>query len=959
MAADTAGNPITLTLNGKKHSFTVPPSTLLVELIREHADLTGTHVGCDTSQCGACTVHVNGQAVKSCTMFAGQADGAEVTTVEGLANDGDLHPMQKAFRDCHGLQCGYCTPGMIMSGIDILRRFPDADEDTIREQLEGNLCRCTGYQNIVAAIQRAGAEMRGQPMPPLDRADTGVGKPAARKEDQRFITGAGRYTDDIDLPGQLYAAFVRSPHAHARLKSIDTEEAEAADGVVKVLTGADYAAAGLGGLPCGWMIHDPDGNPMKSPNRPALAKDTVRYVGEPFAVVIAETKRQAKDAAELVMADFEELDAVTATAAAKGGPALHEEAPDNVSFVWEFGDRAKTDDGFAKAAHVSKLSIENNRLIPNAIEPRAAIGDYNRGTGELTLYVTSQNPHVHRLILSAFVGLMPEHHLRVISPDVGGGFGSKIFIYPEETCCAWASKQLGRPVKWTAERGEAFLTDAHGRDHVTDAELALDADGRFLGLRVHTTANLGAYLSTFSSAIPTYMYGTLLAGQYITPAIDVTVTGVFSNTAPVDAYRGAGRPEATYLVERMAEQAARDLGIDPGELRRRNFIPKDAFPYETPVALTYDDGDYQTSFEKAQDIADVAGFPARRDEARARGRLRGLGYSCYIEACGLAPSRMAGQLGAGVGLFESGEIKVNPTGTVTVFTGTHSHGQGHETTFSQIVAEKFGIPYDNVELVHGDTGRLHFGLGTYGSRSLAVGGSAIVKAADKVIEKGRKIAAYQFGAELDEVEFEDGQFRARNSNQVKSFAEIAFAAYVPHDYPLEELEPGLAETAFYDPSNFTYPAGSYVCEIEVDPDTGVVEIVNFVAVDDFGRVINPMIVEGQVHGGLAQGIGQALLEGCRYDEESGQLLTGSYMDYTMPRADDLPNFKLDLIETLCTHNPLGAKGCGEAGAIGAPAAVINALTDALGVDDIAMPATPNVVWDALQSAAKPLAEAAE
>jgi carbon-monoxide dehydrogenase large subunit len=515
----------------------------------------------------------------------------------------------------------------------------------------------------------------------------------------------------------------------------------------------------------------------------------------------------------------------------------------------------------------------------------------------------------------------------------------------------WAAKRVNRPIKWTAERSESFLADAHGRDHVTRAELALDKDGKFLAMRVHTTAAMGAYLSTFASCIPTILYATLLAGQYTTPVIYCEVTAVFTNTAPVDAYRGAGRPEATYVVERLVHTAAAEMGIAQDEIRRRNFIRK--FPYQTPVALLYDTGGYDACLDEAMKIADVKGFAARKADATKRGKLRGLGYSSYIEACGIAPSNIAGALGARAGLYEAGEVRVNPTGGVTVFTGSHSHGQGHETTFSQVVASRLGIPIENVEVVHGDTGRIPFGMGTYGSRSLAVGGTAIVKALDKIVAKGKKIAAHLLEAAEADIEFKDGKFTVAGTDRSKAFGEVALAAYVPHNYPLANLEPGLDETAFYDPTNFTFPAGTHICEVEVDPDTGAVQIVNFSACDDFGNIINPMIVEGQVHGGLAQGIGQALLEACVYDKDSGQLLTGSYMDYAMPRADDLPSFKVATKVTPCTHNPLGAKGCGEAGAIGAPAALMNAVHDALsavGVKSMDMPASPHRVWSAIRAA---------
>jgi carbon-monoxide dehydrogenase large subunit len=775
-----------------------------------------------------------------------------------------------------------------------------------------------------------------------------IGTAVKRREDYRFLTGSGTYTDDVKLDRQTYAVFVRSPHAHAKILSIDTSKAKQAPGVVAVFTGQDTANAQINGLPCGWLITDVDGQPMKEPPHPVLAPDKVRYVGDHVAVVIAETYLQAKDAAELVEVNYETLPAVVdvADALKPGAPALHDAAPNNTCYVWAIGDKGAADKAFASAHHVTRLEFVNNRLIPNAIEPRAALASYNRSDDGYTLYVSNQNPHVERLLMTAFVLGLPEHKVRVIAPDVGGGFGSKIYLYAEDVVVTWASKQVNRPVKWTADRSEAFLSDAHGRDHVTVAELAMDKDGKFLGMRVHTTAAMGAYLSTFASCIPTILYATLLAGQYTTPVIYCEVTAVFTNTAPVDAYRGAGRPEATYVVERLVETAARDMKLDPAEIRRRNFITQ--FPYQTPVALLYDTGNYGQTLDSAMKMADVAGFPARKAEAAKRGKLRGLGYSCYIEACGIAPSAVAGSLGARAGLFEAGEVRVHPTGKVTVFTGSHSHGQGHETTFAQVVASRLGIPADDVDIVHGDTGRVLFGMGTYGSRSLAVGGTAIIRAVDKVVAKGKKIAAHLMEAADTDVEFAEGVFKVAGTDKQVPFAQVALTAYVPHNYPHDKLEPGLNENAFYDPTNFTFPAGSHICEIEIDRDTGATRIVSFTAVDDFGNVVNPMIVEGQVHGGLAQGIGQALLESCRYDKDTGQLVTGSFLDYCLPRSDDLPSFKVGTEVTACTHNPLGVKGCGEAGAIGAPAAVINAITDALGVRDIEMPATPERIWRAIQ-----------
>ncbi len=785
-------------------------------------------------------------------------------------------------------------------------------------------------------------------------AENGIGAAVRRKEDYRFITGKGLYTDDINRPNQVYAYFVRSPFAHARIKGLDASAALATPGVVAVLTGADMAADGVGSLPCGWGVNNKDGSPMSEPGHPPLATDTVHHVGDQVAVVVATSRAIAKDAAELIEVDYEELPAVATLedASADDAPLVWPDAPGNVCFDWEIGDKAATDAAFEQATQVASIDVVNNRLVANAMEPRSAIGEYDAGKDEYTLYTTSQNPHVIRLLMGAFVLGIPEHKLRVIAPDVGGGFGSKIFHYAEEAIMTWASKKLERPIKWTAERSESFISDAHGRDHISHAELAMDDDGMFLGLRVSTRANLGAYLSTFAPSVPTYLYATLLAGQYKTPAIYAEVKGMFTNTVPVDAYRGAGRPEASYLLERLVDRAAKVAGLDPIEIRRRNFIKPEDFPYQTPVALEYDTGDYEAAVDQALELSDYDNFESRKKASAERGKLRGIGVSTYIEACGIAPSNVAGALGARAGLYEAGTVRVNPTGSVTVLTGSHSHGQGHETTFAQLVTEALGVDFDAVEIVHGDTGKVPFGMGTYGSRSAAVGGVALVNALEKIRAKARKIAAHLLEASADDIEFKDGQLTVVGTDRSVAFGDVAMAAYVPHNYPLDELEPGLEETAFYDPKNFTFPAGCHICEVEVDPDTGIVDVVSFTAADDFGHIINPMIVEGQVHGGVTQGIGQALYENCVYDE-SGQLLSGSLMDYCLPKADNVPDFAVTTNVTPCTHNVLGVKGCGEAGAIGAPPAVINAVVNALAdfnVDDIALPATPERVWQAIQAA---------
>jgi carbon-monoxide dehydrogenase large subunit len=781
----------------------------------------------------------------------------------------------------------------------------------------------------------------------------GIGASVRRKEDQRFLNGRGNYTDDINRPGQTYASIERSDRPHARIISIDTAAAKAAPGVLAVFTGADMAAEEIGGLPCGWQIHNKDGTPMAEPAHPVLAVGKVRHVGDPIAVVIAETRQQAKDAAELLAIELEDLPAVAGVrdAIAPGASLVHDDAPGNVCYDWHIGDKAMVDAAFSGAHKVVRLDLLNNRLIPNAMEPRAAVGEFDVNSGDYTLYTTSQNPHVIRLLMGAFVLHIPENKLRVVAPDVGGGFGSKIYHYAEEAIVTWASAKVRRPVKWTAERTESFVSDAHGRDHDSVAEMAVDAQGHFLALRVNTLCNMGAYLSTFAPCVPTYLYATLLAGVYKTPAIYCEVKAVFTNTVPVDAYRGAGRPEATFLIERLVDAVAKDTGIDKIELRRKNFIPSDAFPYQTPVALQYDSGDYTATLNAALQTADYAGFEARRTAAAARGKLRGIGVSTYLEACGIAPSAVVGSLGARAGLYEVANIRVHPTGSVTVFTGTHSHGQGHETTLAQLVCEQLGVPMSQVEVVHGDTAKIPFGMGTYGSRSLAVGGTAMVKAMDKIIAKGKKIAAHLMEASVEDIEFKNNVFSVAGTDKTKTLTDISLAAYVPHNYPIEELEPGLDETAFYDPKNFTFPGGCHIAEVEIDPETGVTTVINFCAVDDVGRVINPMIVEGQIQGGVAQGIGQALLEAAIYDS-AGQLLSGSMMDYTMPRADNLPNISVGTEITLCTHNPLGVKGCGEVGAIGSPPAIINALVDALkeyGVRHINMPATPQKIWSILQA----------
>jgi aerobic carbon-monoxide dehydrogenase large subunit len=789
--------------------------------------------------------------------------------------------------------------------------------------------------------------------------EDGIGVPVRRREDRRFLTGRGRYVHDIVRPGQLHAVFLRSQHAHAEILAIDKTEAMASHGVAAIFTGADVATDKLNSVPCAWGIVGKDGAPMKEPPHPLLAQGKVRHVGDPVAMVIADSVEAARSAAERIAVDYRILPAVTevVAAGAPGAPQLYDDVPVNLCCDWAIGDAAATDAAFAKAHHIAKIDLINNRLAPNAMESRAALAEYEPATGDYTLYTSTQLPHVARVLIGVLMLGIPERKLRVVAPDVGGGFGSKQVVYAEEALLTWAARKLERPVKWVADRSESFQSDAQGRDHVTHAELALDRDGKFLGLRVSTLANIGGYVSTFGPNIPTNLYGPLLAGVYTTPAIYCEVKVVFTNTVPTDAYRGAGRPEATFVLERLVDVAARDLGIDRVEIRRRNFIPRDAFPYQTPVMLQYDSGDHAVTLTKALEISRWSGFPARREEATARGKLRGIGIVTYIEACGLAPSRIARQLGARGGLFESASVRVNPSGDITVFTGSHSHGQGHETVFAQLVGDMLGVPSSLVEIVHGDTARSPFGLGTYGSRSAAVGGAAIAKALGKIIDKGRAIAGYLLEASEQDIEFAAGKFTVSGTDRSMTFGEIAGAAYFPPDgFPLDILEPGLEETAFFDPVNFTFPGGCHVAEVEIDPETGELALVAYTAVDDVGVVLNPMIVEGQIHGGVVQGAGQALGENCVYDPASGQLLTGSFMDYRMPRADDLPQFAVSTQSTRCRHNPLGVKGCGETGTIASPATVMNAVVDALspyGITHLDMPATPQRIWHAIRAAHEP------
>ncbi|GAB5467513.1 MAG: xanthine dehydrogenase family protein molybdopterin-binding subunit [Rhodospirillales bacterium] len=783
-----------------------------------------------------------------------------------------------------------------------------------------------------------------------------IGKPLRRKEDARFLTGKGNYVADIaaKLFGVADLVVLRSPHAKARIRSIDTAKAEAAEGVLTVITAAQLRAEGIGGLPCGWPVQSSDGTEMAAPAHPVLVEDYVLHVGDPIVAIVAETKAQAEDAAELIEIDYEVEASQTDLASCldDGVPTVHPGRDDNLCFDWELGQRGAVDAKLESAAHRVALDLVQNRINATPMETRGAIGLYDQAQDDYTLYSSNQNPHPLRVMVAASTLKIPEEKLRVIAPDVGGGFGMKIYHYHEEALVLIAARRTGRPVRWIASRSEAFQADTFARDHVTRVTLGLDADAKFVALKVETVANMGAYLSTFGPSIPTFFYGNPFPGPYALQDVFVNVRGAFTNTTPVDAYRGAGRPECTYVLERIVEKAALELGLDPFEIRRRNLIAADQIPYKTPFLWTYDSGDLPALLEESLARLDRDGFAARKAASEARGKLRGLGISYYMEACGMGPSEMVIQAGCGGGQFEVASVRVSPTGGITVLTGSHSHGQGHETAFAQLVAEETGIDPAGIAIVHGDTAKVPYGIGTYGSRSLAVGGSALVGSTRKVVAKMKVIAAHMLGGAPEDVTLEEGIFHLLPGNATVSFAEVAGRAYAPADYP-DDLEPGLEEITYYDPEAFTFPYGCHLVEVEVDPDTGDVQVQRYLAVDDFGRLVNPLIVAGQIHGGAAQGIGQAAMEVCRYDPESGQLLSGSLMDYAVPRAADMPKVEFHALETLCTTNPLGAKGCGEAAAIAGPAATINAICNALadlGVDHIDMPATSEKVWQAMAAA---------
>ncbi len=776
-----------------------------------------------------------------------------------------------------------------------------------------------------------------------------VGSPVRRREDPSLITGEAEYTDDIQPSGAAHMALLRSQYAHARVESIDTSAAEAAEGVLGVYTSADVDRSDAPGeLQPIWLLPG-----LATPPYPMLARDRVRYQGQPIAAVVAEDRYRARDAIGLIDVEYERLDAVTDPRAAvdDDAPTLHEAAPDNVAAEWEIGDSEATEAAFERADHTVEVELTNQRLIPNAMEPRAVLAEPGGASEKTVVHVSSQCPHLHRRYFGEMLALR-EQELRVIAPEVGGGFGSKDSAHPDEAMTVWCAEHLGRPVKWQATRSEAYISDGHGRGHETTAEMAVTEDGTALALRVKTYGDIGGYLSTFGALNPTHGYAPMLPGAYDIEAMHCEVTEVFTTAVPTEPYRGAGRPEASYVVERLATLAARELGMDPAEFRRRNFVQRGAFPHESPTGFVYDSGDYERALDRALEHAGYESFRERQVEAREEGRYLGIGLSSYVESCGYGPSEVVGDIGGQLGLWESGVVRFHPSGSVTAYCGTSGHGQGHETTYAQILADELGVDMDDIDVIEGDTDEIPMGMGTYGSRSATVGGSALVSSARNVIEKARRIAAHQLEASEEDIEFESGEFAVRGApDRSLSIQEVAQQAYLAHDLP-EEMEAGLEATSFYDPENLVFPFGTHVVTVEVEPETGEVELLDYVAVDDCGEQINPMIVEGQVHGATAQGLGQALYEGAQYDD-SGNLATGSMQDYAVPKSVQVPEMETDSTVTPCPHNPLGVKGVGEAGTIAAPQAVVNAVTDALrpfGVDHIDMPLTAETVWRAVQDA---------
>ncbi|HEX8861065.1 MAG TPA: molybdopterin cofactor-binding domain-containing protein [Actinomycetes bacterium] len=981
---------VTLTVNGEQRQAEVEARRRLVHLLREDLGVTGVHVGCDTTQCGACTVHLDGRAVKSCAVLAVQADGATVDTLESLSKTGDVaHPLLAGFRKHHALQCGFCTPGMIMSSLELLRHEPQPSEERIRAWLKGNFCRCTGYQHIVDAIRAAGGtsvtgdqdqvvtsppSSRGTATEESAAANPAVaeappssatqdsrcfGRPLQRREDDHHLRGRGQFTDDVrptHAVGVLHAALLRSPYAHARIRSVSVDRARRMPGVVAVITGADLLDS-VSPLPTNWVLPG-----MPVPVHRVLADQVVRFHGEAVAVVVAADAAAAADAAQTIDVGYEPLPAVTDLwrAAQPDAPAVHPEldgASEHGNILFRFPTRAGDYAAARQAADVVVgQRLRNQNMIPGALEPRSVLADYDDRTGTVTVHSSTQSPHTIKRMLAEVLSF-PEHRLGVVAPDVGGGFGSKLHLYPEEALVTALAIRLRRAVKWTATRSEDFQATNHGRDHVQDVELCATADGVITGIKATLFANLGAYVSGMAAGIPTANCAFMVTGVYQIPNVQVDTLGVLTNTSRVDTYRGAGRPEATYLIERMVDQLARELRIDPAEIRRRNFIPPDAFPYPLPTGgFVFDSGNYQHNLDTALDRIGYDKLRREQAELRSRGRCRGIGLATYTEFTGLGPGWANAQVGFSFGGWEYARVLVHPAGNVSVHVGSADHGQGHQTSYTQIAADALGLRPDDIEVAEGDTARVEFGCGTFNSRSMPVGGSAVHECSQRVLAKARQIAAHALGAAAEDVRSEAGVFTASKptgggARAGVTWKEAARLAYFAPDLP-PGMEPGLDERVFYDPKGLAFPFGTYIAVVDVDPATGDITIDRFLAVDDCGPLINPMLARGQVHGGIAQGLGQALLEGARYDD-AGCLVSRDWTTYAFPRAQHIPHLETAHTVTPSPLTPLGIKGIGEAGAIATPPAIVNAVLDALaplGVTHLDMPLHPERVLAAIRQA---------
>lgn len=954
---------VAITVNGIVHRNSVEPRLLLVDYLRECLRLTGTKDACDTGSCGACTVLLNGSATKSCMVLAVQANGAEVKTIEGLADDGKLNDIQQAFLEQHAVQDGYEIPGLVMTATALLQKNPHPTEDEVRSGLDGNLARATGYENVVKAIQAVAARRSaGDTSAPVDTesltpaAGELIGSSSMAVEAPAFLRGEAQFVGDIFLDGMVYASILHSPYAHARIKHIDTQTAKGMPGVVGVFTGTEVQVMPL---PVVWVPTDVESHFPPHPSgqvpgsQSVLAHDTVRFIGQQVAVVVAETPEQADDALQTITVDYEPLPVVidAEEAVKDGAPQLHESVPHNLVFEASIGDRDGTEQAISTAEVVIKQRVHNQRMLANTIETRGAVGSYNRDTGDFTLWTNVQPLYPVRLLISAYVLGIPYNKLRVIAPHIGGSHGSKGYLYADAPLVLWLSRELGRPVKWIQSRRESASTTTQGRDHTAYVTLAGTKDGAISAISVRSFSNIGAYPVINAPGQPRTLIGRSITGPYAIPHAYYDVSVVMTNTVQVGPLRGSGRSEATFLLERVVDQYAREIGMDPAEVRRKNMIAKDAFPYDNGMGWTYDSGDYRAALDQALEMVGYPDFAERKAEARARGKRLGVGISSFVAVAGVGPSAKMGKEGLVSGTWGAAFMAVQPTGEVTVTTGAQPHGQSQETTFAQIAAQGLGVGLEQVRIRHSDTeGSLFYGQTSYGSRSMSIEGTAVYLAAQKIKEKALKFAAHLFHANIEDVAYDSGKFflKAAPDTAVVTLQQVAFNLWLGWDLP-EGMDPGLQVTAYFNPREFNFPYGTHVAVVEVDVATGIVEVVRYIAVNDFGNVINPAVVDGQTHGNIVLGIGQALSEEAIYDAD-GRIVNDSLSTYAMPKASWLPTFELGRLTTPSPTNPLGVKGAGDVSNPPVAPAIVNAVCDALaefGVKHIEMPLRPNKVWDAI------------